>query len=459
MRSAGLGWLGPLGLALLTLGRAVAAIEIDTSSQDSIKHASWVFAHGLMSYYNGNQTGQTVGMFVDGYYWWESGAAWGSMLDYWYYTGDETYNDIITAALLHQAGSDKNYMPSNQTTTEGNDDQAFWGFTVMAAAERNFTNPPDDDAQWLELSQGVFNSMAARWDTQYCGGGLRWQIFQFNNGYDYKNTVSNAGLFMMAARLARYTSNDTYYDWAVRVWDWVADVGFMNPDYYYFYDGAYISTNCTTINNLQWTYNAGLFLASSAYLYNYTATLGNTTDATMWANRTQNILDNIGIFFKSGIMYEVACETGDKCNTDERSFKAYLARFMGLTAQLAPFTYDTIYNYLLTTSPGIASSCTGGSDNVTCGATWITGEWDSTWGLGQQMCALEATQNLLVGSVAAPYTSTTGGSSKGDASAGTSGDDDEEDSNKTTVGDRVGAGFLTSIVLFILLGAAWWIVV
>lgn len=40
------------------------------------------------------------------------------MVEYWYYTGDTTYNDVTTQALLFQVGDDKDYMPSNQTKDE-----------------------------------------------------------------------------------------------------------------------------------------------------------------------------------------------------------------------------------------------------------------------------------------------------------------------------------------------------
>lgn len=110
----------------------------------------------------------------------------GTLIDYWYYTGDETYNNLTKQALLFQVGETNDYMPRNQTRTEGNDDQGFWGLSVMSAAEYKFPDPPPDKPQWLGLAQAVFNTQAARWDTEHCGGGLRWQIFTWNNGYDYK---------------------------------------------------------------------------------------------------------------------------------------------------------------------------------------------------------------------------------------------------------------------------------
>jgi mannan endo-1,6-alpha-mannosidase len=119
------------------------------------------------------------------------------LIDYWYYTGDSQYNDITTQALLFQVGSDRNYEPANVSVQLGNDDQAFWAMSTLTAAEYNYPNPPADQPQWLELSQAVFNRQRARWAKNGCHvqGGLRWQIFPYNNGYDYINSISNGYVF------------------------------------------------------------------------------------------------------------------------------------------------------------------------------------------------------------------------------------------------------------------------
>jgi mannan endo-1,6-alpha-mannosidase len=166
-----------------------------------------------MSFYTGNQPGQIPGNLPQPYYWWEAGAMMMTLIDYWSLTGDTTYNDMVTEAILWQVGPNNNFMPTNQTTTEGNDDQGFWAFAAMTAAEMNFPNPPAGQPGWLELAQAVFNTQVERWDTSYCNGGLRWQIFTFNSGYDYKNSISNGCFFNIASRLARYTGNQTYADW------------------------------------------------------------------------------------------------------------------------------------------------------------------------------------------------------------------------------------------------------
>lgn len=154
---------------------------------------------------------------------WEAGAMMGTLIDYWYYTGDDAYNNITQQALLFQVGDTNDYMPRNQTRTEGNDDQGFWGLSVMSAAEYNFPNPPADKPQWLALAQAVFNTQASRWDTEYCQGGLRWQIFTWNNGFDYKvgwthalpkyKHSSNQTNLMHRTQFRRHASSPSVPDW------------------------------------------------------------------------------------------------------------------------------------------------------------------------------------------------------------------------------------------------------
>ena len=145
----------------------------------------------------------------------------------------------------------------------------FWAFAAMSAAELGFEDPPSDEPQWLALAQAVFNEQAARWDASDCNGGLRWQIFTFNAGYDYKNTISNGGFFQLAARLARYTANDTYSDWATKTWDWWSETPLFEAAKWQVNDGTSTDNNCTDADQLQWTYNYGTWIAGMAYMYNY----------------------------------------------------------------------------------------------------------------------------------------------------------------------------------------------
>jgi mannan endo-1,6-alpha-mannosidase len=131
---------------------------------------------------------------------------WGELIEYWSYTGDAQYNNMITQSMMWQVGLHRNFMPENVTKELGNDDQAFWAFAAMSAAELKFPDPPKEKGvSWSGLARAVFNDQVYRWDTAKCAGGLRWQIFLTNPGFDYKNTISNGAFFQLAARLARYT--------------------------------------------------------------------------------------------------------------------------------------------------------------------------------------------------------------------------------------------------------------
>lgn len=245
---------------------------------DSIKEAASTLAADSMSFYDGAKPGQTPGLLYEKgnpeLWWWAGGVLFDTIIAYAHYTGDKTYNDVVKQGTVHQAGVNQDFLTPNWTAHMGNDDQGFWGLTAMTAAETNFENPEPNEPQWLATAQGVFNTMAApeRQD-DVCGGGLRWQLNLYSPGYNYKNSISNGLFFNLGARLARYTGNKTYEDWANKVWDWERRVGFITDDYAVL-DGASIHGDCTNIDKSEWTYNAGVFLHGAAFLYNHVSAVG-----------------------------------------------------------------------------------------------------------------------------------------------------------------------------------------
>ncbi|EXJ80245.1 mannan endo-1,6-alpha-mannosidase [Capronia coronata CBS 617.96] len=442
------------GLSVLLSIQHVLAIQLDLQNTHSIKSAASTIAGEMVSYYTGYRPGDVPGNLPAPYYWWEAGAMFGALIDYWYFTGDDTYNTITTQALLHQVGPDNDFMPPNQTKTEGNDDQAFWGMAALSAAENKFPDPPAGQPQWLALAQAVFNTQTARWDTTSCAGGLKWQIFAFNNGYNYKNTISNGCFFNMASRLAVYTGNQTYADWAVRMWDWCSAIGLRDAQYNFF-DGSDDTLNCTRMDHIQWTYNAGTFLVGAANMYNFT---GGSQE---WADRLNGIIGNLKVFLKDNVMYEQACEIPNNCNVDQRSFKAYLARWMAATAVKAPFTYPLLKPILETSATAAAAACTGGTNGTSCGLKWTTGTFDGSTGVGEQMSALEVIQSNLIDIAAGPVTEVSGGTSQGNPNAGTTSDIGPSDlhEGEVTTADKAGAAILTVLLAMFVIGGAWWMVV
>lgn len=319
------------------------------------------------------------------------------MLDYYHYTGDPSYNDVVIDALLGPTnrGTNNDYMPSQHADEEGNDDLFFWGSAVLSAAERNFPQPNKDIPSWLQLSSNVFNELVGRWNSTHCNGGLLWQIYASNpNGLNYKNSVSNGGFFQLAARLARATGNDTYLDWAEKIWDWSYDVGFIEKSTFHVYDGADSRDNCAEVNKFSFTYTSGIYLYGAAVMANYTG-------KAEWKTRTEKLFDGAGWFFSpfansTNVMFEAACEKVNRCNADMSTFKGYLARFMYMTVQLVPSLRDSVFTYLDASAQAAAKSCAGGKTSTQCGQRWYVGGYDGNTGLGQEMCALEVVQGLLV---------------------------------------------------------------
>lgn len=384
-------------IALVAILQLTQALNLDISSPSSIRNASSALAFNLMSYYKNNQTGvppENVGMLPQPLYWWQAGAMWGGLVDYSSYTNDTSYVPTITQALQAQVGPDDNYMPPAYFSSLGNDDQAFWALAVLSAAEYDFQSPTPDLPQWLALAEAVFNTQWPRWDTMSCEGGLKWQVFESNKGYNYKNTVSNGAFFQIAARLARYTGNQTYVEWANRAWDWM-NATHLFDDNYNVFDGSDDTINCTEVDHTAWSYNPALLVYGTANLYNY------TNGSAIWQERTDGLLRaTIRNFYDmenaTNVLFEQACEPYGTCNNDQYSFKAYASRYLAKTAVLAPYILPAIRTLLMTSANAVAQACSSGADRATCGQKWYVGGFDGNPGIGQQMSALEAVQALLV---------------------------------------------------------------
>ncbi|KAK4545970.1 hypothetical protein LTR36_002534 [Oleoguttula mirabilis] len=376
-----------------------SAITLNVNSTASIRNASSTLAYGLMSLYQNNQSSiatTAIGTLPAPLYWWEAGAVWGGMVDYWAYTNDYSYVATTQQALLAQVGPDNNYMPPAYDASLGNDDQAFWAFAVLAAVEYGFPTPAGNSSTvWLDLAEAVFNTQWPRWDNTSCNGGLKWQIFSSNAGYDYKNSISNGAFFQIAARLAHYTGNQTYVDWAEKSWDWMRGVGLIDVNYNVF-DGTNDLINCSQIDHTAWSYNPSTLLYGTAVLYNL------TNGSEIWENRTTGLLTaSANTFFSpyqnaTNIMYEFACEPLNTCDNDQYSFKAYLARWMAKASVVAPYISGSVTTLLTRSAEAAAQACSGGENGTTCGQKWYVGGYDGSFGVGQELSALETVQSLLL---------------------------------------------------------------
>jgi mannan endo-1,6-alpha-mannosidase len=336
-----------------------------------------------------------------------------TLIQYWRLTGDSQYNSLTSQALLFQQGDLSNFMPLNQTKTLGNDDQTTWALAAMSAAEASFPEA-EGQTKWLALADAVFNNLVARWDEETCGGGLRWQFFPFNRGYDYKNSISTGMFFQLSARLARFTGNSTYSEWADKSFSWATESGFIDSKWNVF-DGADAEGNCSTIIELQPSYAAGTFISGAAHMYNI------TSGSAKWKSSLDGLLSNaLTTFFPSGIATEVMCELSDKCNIDQRLFKGLLAHWLVDTVQVAPYTSDSIMPKFTSSAEAAAKYCTVGQ----CSLMWRANDGGTDGNikdLSNDISALSFVQGLLVKDVKATGTQTSGGGGNATTTGGGSG--------------------------------------
>ncbi|OQN95750.1 hypothetical protein B0A48_17940 [Cryoendolithus antarcticus] len=388
--------MGIAQLASLLLFGSTLAIQVDVSSTADLTDTSKRVAASIVNRYQNSST--IPGLFDQPYYFWEGGLAWDSLVYYWAQTGDATYNELVAEALRFQLGDNLDYMPPNQTKSEGNDDQSYWALAAMTAAEYGFPLAPVDgqNTSWLEIAENVFNEQAARWDNGTCGGGLRWQIFSFNNGYRYKNSISNGNFFQLAARLAHFTGNQTYSDWASQTLQWSIKVGlaFSQDDNNStlragtVFDGTDVSTGCTEINRIQWTAALGTYLAGAAFGFNTSSTRLYASGTGFVATVNTTFTDN-----DNGTISEVACAPQNNCNTDQLAFKAVLARALAQTAYFAPFSSSladpaALASLIQRSAKGATLQCQVNGGSLQCGTDWVSGNNDGIEGLGQDLSVL-----------------------------------------------------------------------
>ncbi|KAL2852108.1 glycosyl hydrolase family 76-domain-containing protein [Aspergillus pseudoustus] len=460
LRSLFCGGGAALALALLLQGRPVRAdIPIDVSSTDSLKSACKEIAAPMMEYYAQNQTEGIPGKLTDT--WYVAGAMFMTLIQYWQASGDNQYNSVVSHDLMFQAGRNYDYFDSNYSRWLGNDDQMFWGLAAITASETGFPQV-DGKPTWTTLARAVFQMQADRWDMSSCGGGLDWQIHLWQDGHTMRNSISNGGLFQLAARLGHFTKNTTYLEFAEKIWDWSVDSPLIQPQNGWFVaDSTEGKNNCSDSGDMQWTYNYGTYLAGCAYMY-------NETRSEKWLNATTGLLARLEDYFfpkeyGSNVISEVACEKLHTCNRNMLCFKGWTTMWMAYTAILVPQTRETIVPKLQGSATAIGKMCDGSSTLVPetnlCGNRWYQDSFDGIQGLEVQMAALGGiTANLML------LTGTTALTIDNNPNAQehyTDTSDDEATPGALpgiTTADRVGSWMLTAIWGLGIAAASWWLI-
>lgn len=161
-------------------------------------------------------------------------------------------------------------------------------------------------------------------------------------------------------------------------------------------------------------------------------------------------------FAQDDIAFEPSCEPPPgSCNSDMQSYRGFMHRWIGNSIQLAPYLYDTLMPTLKASAAAGIKQCTGGANGRMCGFHWTSGQYDGLQGASLQMNVLGALTALVMPTVAAPLTNTTGGTSVGNPDAG-------QDKTELptlapiTTGDKAGASILTILIVTGALSAFAW---
>jgi mannan endo-1,6-alpha-mannosidase len=348
------------------------------------------------------------------------------MIKYQMYTKDTSHEEHIQSALsrnMEELPNRQGYRMARKAP-EGDKKEMWWIYPALTAMESGFPAPicksgnvslratGKCNVSWQSLAINAFEEHVERWNAEKttCNGGLRWQL----KDPGYKNTVTNGGFFQIAARLARYTGNETFADWATTVWEWTTAVELLETgEEYHVHDGAEDreERECSMdgyFQNQEWSHTLGLYLQGAANMYAYSQRKNVTASRQNWTIHVDGLVRRVQSAFSLrykkdntsiDVIYENMCELTDDCSEDQMAFKSTLVQALSRTMMLVPSVMPRIAKLINATSVGASSGCsTKTEDKNACGFKWYTGRWDQVTKFGAQVSSLEAVLGALVGS-------------------------------------------------------------
>ncbi|KAF1930585.1 glycoside hydrolase family 76 protein [Didymella exigua CBS 183.55] len=329
----------PISTRIASLTSPVVQSATASATAAAVPEAKLLLSHAgaFASSLRATYPDQSLALFAEPIWWWQSGSAVDALLTYTSTTGDSQYDNLLSNTLITEATATNDFMTVHAT---GNDDQAWWALAALTAAETSLA--PTGSVPWVTLAQNVFQEQTARWDNDKCNGGMKWKILEGDgtDGWHYKSTIANGLFFQMATRLALLTSSADIKAWAVKSYNWTVGVGLISPDFdvYDGTDDAKGENGCVDVNHDMWSYNVGVFMYGSAVM-------AKLTGEEEWLERTKGFIASAKRNFvneETGELWEAKCEADGSCDSDQVSFKGTLARWLGATAELLPDLRESI---------------------------------------------------------------------------------------------------------------------
>ena len=140
------------------------------------------------------------------HYWWQAHGI-DALLDAYERTGDAVYlervGDMYLGLRLRNGG---------HLFNDFYDDEQWMGIALLRA------HTLTGDEQYLQAAVRLWNDIRYGWNDVY-GGGISWRKSQ----RDYKNAPANGPAAILSARLYHLTGEDSYLEWAQRLYAWLKE--------------------------------------------------------------------------------------------------------------------------------------------------------------------------------------------------------------------------------------------
>jgi mannan endo-1,6-alpha-mannosidase len=149
-----------------------------------------------------------------------------------------------------------------------------------------------------------------------------------------------------------------------------------------------------------------------------------------------------------------------KCNPDQRTFKAYFARWLAKNVMLAPFTASQILPWLQGSATAAVQRCTGTAPGIVCGRRWYR-EDNEEPDIGHQMTVMSVVQSNLIQhapELADLKTGTSTGNAAGGSVEKPSTAEEVLATRSIATGEKVGGWIMTMVLFVIIAGGAVFLV-
>nr|XP_039249574.1 uncharacterized protein LOC120327196 isoform X1 [Styela clava] len=242
---------------------------------------------------------------------WQDGAALETLANFMWYGNNTMYKSVITASIRDLWSLLVAYGPQPSY-----DDMGWYAISYLRIHE--VLGPADDDPTSYNNFFGetiqIYNWIwEYGWD-EYgeCGGG-----FWFDQTLGSKQTVENAQMLFLAAKLHRITGNDSFANQTETIWKFIDDNNIINNVTFLVADGINLTT-CGSDEVYGPSYNMGLMISA-------------LVEAGPVLNRTDEFLNiahsiafaAIKLLTKNGTLVEYCTPT---CDDDAKLFKGIFLR-------------------------------------------------------------------------------------------------------------------------------------